>query len=90
MVAKFWLQVSPEEQLRRFKERQTIAYKQYKITDEDWRNRKQWDDYKGAVDDMIAQCSTEVAPWTLVAANDKNFARIQILKTVVQRLRAAL
>lgn len=90
VVAKFWLQVSPEEQLRRFKERQTIAYKQYKITDEDWRNRKQWDDYKGAVDDMIAQCSTEVAPWTLVAANDKNFARIQILKTVVQRLRAAL
>jgi polyphosphate:AMP phosphotransferase len=90
VVAKFWLHVSQEEQLRRFKERETIAYKQYKITDEDWRNRKQWDDYKHAIDDMVAHCSTEVAPWTIVAANDKKFARIQILKTVVQRLRAAL
>jgi polyphosphate:AMP phosphotransferase len=90
VVAKFWLHVSQAEQLRRFKERQTIQYKQYKITDEDWRNRKQWNDYKHAVDDMVAHCSTEVAPWTLVAANDKKFARIQILKTVVQRLREAL
>jgi len=90
IVHKFWLHISPQEQLRRFKERQTIAYKQYKITDEDWRNRKQWNDYKAAVDDMVAHCSTAPAPWTLVAANDKKYARVQILKTVVQRLRDAL
>lgn len=90
VVCKFWLHLSPQEQLRRFKERQTVAYKQYKITDEDWRNRAKWPDYKAAVDDMIARCSTGVAPWTLVAGNDKKFARIQILKTVVKRLEAAL
>lgn len=90
VLGKFWLHLSPQEQLRRFKERQTVAYKQYKITDEDWRNRAKWDDYKVAVDDMIAKCSTGVAPWTLVAGNDKKFARVQILKTVVKRLEAAL
>lgn len=90
VVDKFWLHITPPEQLRRFKERQTVEYKRYKITDEDWRNRKQWDDYKRAVDDLVARCSTEYAPWTLVAANDKRFARVQILKTVVERLRAAL
>lgn len=90
VVDKFWLHITPPEQLRRFKERQTVEYKRYKITEEDWRNRKQWDDYKRAVDDMVARCSTEYAPWTLVAANDKRFARVQILKTVVERLRAAL
>jgi AMP-polyphosphate phosphotransferase len=90
VLAKFWVHLSPQEQLRRFKERQTVAYKQYKITDEDWRNRAKWDDYKAAVDDMVAKCSTDVAPWTLVAGNDKRFARVQILKTVVKRLEAAL
>jgi polyphosphate:AMP phosphotransferase len=90
VVNKFWLHISQAEQLKRFKERQTVAYKQYKITDEDWRNRKQWDDYKIAVDEMVARCGTEYAPWTIVAANDKRHARIQILKTIVQRLRAAL
>jgi polyphosphate:AMP phosphotransferase len=90
VVNKFWLHVSPAEQLRRFKERETVAYKRYKITEEDWRNRKKWDDYQGAVDEMIARCGTEFAPWTIIAANDKRSARIQILKTIVQRLRAAL
>ena len=87
---KFWLHISPAEQLRRFKERQTVEYKQYKITEEDWRNRKKWDAYKTAVDEMVARCSTEFAPWTLVAGNDKRFARVQILKTVIERLSAAL
>jgi polyphosphate:AMP phosphotransferase len=90
VVNKFWLHISPEEQLRRFKERQAIDYKRYKITAEDWRNRKQWDDYKHAVDEMVARCGTNFAPWTIVAANDKRHARIQILKTTVARLRAAL
>ncbi|MBI4621617.1 MAG: polyphosphate:AMP phosphotransferase [Verrucomicrobia bacterium] len=90
VVNKFWLQISPEEQLRRFEERQRIDYKQYKITEEDWRNREKWDAYQIAVDDMVARCSTEFARWTLVAANDKKFARVQILKTIVERLAAAL
>jgi polyphosphate:AMP phosphotransferase len=90
IVAKFWLHIGADEQLRRFKERQTIAHKRYKITEEDWRNRKKWDDYKLAVDEMVARCSTAAAPWTLVAGNDKKFARIQILKTIVKRLEESL
>ncbi len=90
VFAKFWVHISPAEQLRRFNERQIIAHKQYKITEEDWRNRKKWPDYRRAVDGMIRHCSTEYAPWTLVAGDDKKFARIQILKTIVQRLEAAL
>jgi polyphosphate kinase 2 (PPK2 family) len=89
-IAKFWVHISPAEQLRRFKERQRIAYKQYKITEEDWRNRAQLAAYKVAVDEMVARCSTEVAPWTLVAGNDKMFAQVQIIKTVVERLEAVL
>ena len=90
VLGKFWVHISPAEQLRRFKERQTIAYKQYKITEEDWRNREKWPAYQQAVDDMVRQCSTEYAPWTLVAGDDKKFARVQILKTIVERLEAAL
>jgi polyphosphate:AMP phosphotransferase len=90
IVNKFWVHISPEEQLRRFKERQRIDYKQYKITEEDWRNREKWPDYAIAVDDMVARTSTEFAPWTLVAGNDKKFARVQILKTMVKRLEAEL
>ena len=90
VLCKFWIHISPDEQLRRFKERQTVAYKQYKITEEDWRNRDKWPAYQRAADEMFARCSTEFAPWTLVAGNDKKFARIQILKTIVKRLEAAL
>jgi polyphosphate:AMP phosphotransferase len=90
IVAKFWLHIGADEQLRRFKERQTIAHKRYKITEEDWRNRNKGDDYKLAVDEMVARCSTAAAPWTLVAGNDKKFARIQILKTIVERLEESL
>ncbi|MEI6106029.1 MAG: polyphosphate:AMP phosphotransferase [Opitutae bacterium] len=90
IMSKFWVQISPAEQLRRFKERQHIDYKQYKITDEDWRNREKWPAYALAVDDMVARTSTEFAPWTLVAGNDKKFARVQILKTLVRQLEAEL
>jgi polyphosphate:AMP phosphotransferase len=90
VLCKFWLHISPQEQLRRFKDRQRVAFKRYKITDEDWRNRDKWPDYQEAVDEMVARCSTEFAPWTLVAGNDKKFARIQILRTIVERLAAAL
>jgi polyphosphate:AMP phosphotransferase len=90
IVHKFWIHISPEEQLRRFKERQTVDYKQYKITDEDWRNREKTPEYTRAVDEMVARCSTKIAPWTLVAGNDKKFARVQIIQTIVQRLEEVL
>ncbi len=90
VVLKFWLAITKEEQLRRFKEREKTGYKRFKITDEDWRNREKWEDYVRAVCDMVDRTSTEVAPWTLVEANDKNFARIKILKTLCQRIEAAM
>lgn len=90
IINKFFLHISPEEQLKRFKERQQTAYKQYKITEEDWRNRNKWGDYEIAINEMIIRCNTVAAPWTLVAATDKQFARIQVLKTVVKSLEKAL
>ena len=90
VLFKFWLHISPEEQLRRFKEREQIPWKQYKITDEDWRNRDKWQDYEHAVHDMISKTSTESAPWTLVAGNDKAFGRIQVLRTISDRLEREL
>ena len=90
VVIKFWLHISPEEQLRRFKEREVIPYKQHKITEEDWRNRDKWDEYALAVNDMVARTSTQYAPWSLIAGDDKRFARIEVLKTVCERLEKAL
>jgi polyphosphate:AMP phosphotransferase len=90
VVVKFWLAISKDEQLRRFKEREKIGFKRFKITEEDWRNRDKWDDYERAVCDMVDRTSTEIAPWTLVEANDKNFARIKVLKTLCDRIEAAL
>ncbi|HTT66947.1 MAG TPA: hypothetical protein VMF70_02855 [Gemmatimonadales bacterium] len=86
IVVKFWLQISKEEQLRRFKEREKIAYKQYKITEEDWRNRGKWDAYRQAVVDMLQNTSTSYAPWTIVEANDKLWARIRTLRTIVEAI----
>ena len=90
VVLKFWLAISREEQLRRFKDRQTTPYKQYKLTEEDWRNRKKWDAYEAAACDMIARTSTEDAPWILVEAEDKHWARVKVLDTVCDRLARAL
>jgi polyphosphate:AMP phosphotransferase len=90
ILLKFWLQVSAEEQLRRFQDREQTPYKQYKITEEDWRNRERWPLYKIAVNEMVARTSTTYAPWTLVEGDDKPFARIKVLKTVCERLRTAL
>lgn len=90
VVIKFWLQISADEQLRRFKERQDTEFKRFKITDEDWRNREKWDEYVSAVCDMVDRSSTGLAPWTLVEANDKNFARVKVLRTVCERLENAL
>ncbi|MCW2314154.1 polyphosphate:AMP phosphotransferase [Rhodoferax antarcticus] len=90
VVVKFWLQISQEEQLKRFKAREQVAFKRFKITHEDWRNREKWHDYQQAICDMVERTSTGESPWTLVQANDKNFARVKILSTLCQRLEAAL
>jgi polyphosphate kinase 2 (PPK2 family) len=90
IVLKFWLTISGEEQLRRFKERETTSYKKYKITEEDWRNREKWDAYEAAVCDMVEKTSSRHAPWTLVESNDKKFGRIKILRTIVNRLEKEL
>jgi polyphosphate:AMP phosphotransferase len=90
IVVKLWLHISRAEQLRRFKARETTEYKQYKITAEDWRNRKRWPLYEQAVCDMVERTSTRQAPWTLVAAEDKRWARVEVVKTVVKRIEAAL
>jgi polyphosphate:AMP phosphotransferase len=83
VLCKFWLQLSPGEQLRRFKERERTGFKRFKITEEDWRNRDKWARYQQAAADMIERTSTSIAPWTLVEAEDKNWARIKVLRTLV-------
>lgn len=90
VVVKFWLQISNEEQLQRFKAREQTRFKRFKITEEDWRNREKWDDYRAAVCDMVDRTSTGAAPWVLVEAEDKRFSRIKVLKTLCKRLEAAL
>ena len=90
IVVKFWLHISPAEQLRRFQDRQNTPHKQHKITDDDWRNRARWADYESAVLDMVELTSTAAAPWTLVAGNDKRYARVQILQTLCAALEQGL
>jgi len=90
IIVKFWLTISKAEQLRRFKEREQTRFKRFKITEEDWRNRKKWDAYELAATDMIDRTSTDLAPWTLVEANDKRFARLKVLDTLVRRIEKAL
>ncbi|MEX2366399.1 MAG: polyphosphate kinase, partial [Pseudohongiellaceae bacterium] len=85
-LVKFWVHLSKDEQLRRFEERQKTPWKMHKITDEDWRNRERWDDYKAAINDMVAHTSTEYAPWTIIPGNDKKVARVEILKTLCQAI----
>jgi AMP-polyphosphate phosphotransferase len=89
VVVKFWLQISKEEQLRRFHEREEVAFKRFKITPDDWRNREKWDAHERAASDMIERTSTEHAPWTLVAAEDKRYARVKILTTIADAIERA-
>jgi len=90
VVVKFWLEIGKDEQLERFKAREKTSFKRFKITAEDWRNRKRWDLYHAAVCDMVDKTSTSTAPWTLVEANDKYHARIAVLKTFCRSIEAAL
>jgi AMP-polyphosphate phosphotransferase len=85
-LVKLWLHISPEEQLERFRERERVPYKRHKIRPDDWRNREKWPQYELSANEMVERTSTEYAPWTLVSAEDKRHARIQVLKTVAQAL----
>ncbi len=89
VVVKIWLAITKDEQMRRFKERESTPHKQFKITDEDWRNRKKWDDYVLAASDMIDRTSTSLAPWTVIEANDKHLARVRTIETICQRMEEA-
>ena len=86
ILVKFWIQISRDEQLRRFEARQEIPYKAWKLTDEDWRNRGKWDHYEEAINDMLLKTSTLTAPWTIVEGNCKWYARVKALKTLVDVL----
>ncbi|MBN1953841.1 MAG: hypothetical protein JW900_02215 [Anaerolineae bacterium] len=90
ILAKFWIHISFEEQLRRFQDREQTAYKAWKLTEEDWRNRTKWAEYEQAVGDMLLRTSTLTAPWTIVEGNDKWFARVKTLRTLVELLSRTL
>ncbi len=90
IIFKFWFHISQEEQMRRFKRRAAEQHKQWKLTEEDWRNREKWAAYEEAVEDMLFKTSTAYAPWKIIAGNDKYFARVETIKTVVERLKDEL
>lgn len=90
VIIKFWVQIDKDTQLERFTERQNTPEKQWKITDEDWRNRDKWDQYEEAVNEMLQKTSTEYAPWHILESVDKKYARIKALKIVIEELEKAL
>jgi AMP-polyphosphate phosphotransferase len=90
VILKFWLHIDPEEQLRRFREREGIPHKQWKITEEDWRNREKIDQYREAVEEMLYRTGTPYAPWTIVESNCKRHARVKVLETVCKAIRKRL
>ena len=90
LLVKFWLHISRGEQLRRFRERQRTPHKTWKMTREDWRNRRRWDDYERAVNAMVARTGARRAPWLLIEANDKLFARLKVIRTLAGRLERRL
>ena len=90
VILKFWVQIDKDTQLARFTDRQNTPAKQWKITDEDWRNREKWDAYEAAVDEMLQKTSTTFAPWHILESVDKKYARIKALKIVIEALEKAL
>jgi polyphosphate kinase 2 (PPK2 family) len=90
ILVKFFLHVSPEEQLRRFEKRQANPYKAWKLTDEDWRNREKRPEYEAAVEEMLERTDQPVAPWHVVAAEDKRWARVDVVRTVCRDVEKAL
>ena len=90
VIAKFWLQIDRDEQLRRFESRRDDPERSWKLTDEDWRNREKWGLYQEAASEMIVRTSTAQAPWTVVATNSKKLARVKVLSTIVDAIEAAI
>ncbi len=90
MILKFWMHISDDEQLRRFKSRQNDPLKHWKLTDEDWRNREKRPAYETAVTEMLERTDTSFAPWIVVEANDKGYARVKVLESVNAGIEAAL
>lgn len=90
IIVKFWIQIDKDEQLRRFTERQNTPAKQWKITDEDWRNREKWEQYEAAVNEMLAKTSSAYVPWNVIEANDKKYARIKVLQAVIAAVKSRL
>jgi polyphosphate:AMP phosphotransferase len=90
VIVKFWVHVSKDEQLARFKSREELDYKSWKITEDDWRNREKWEPYKDAVDEMLFRTSTHYAPWTVIEGDSKLYARIKALKTVIKAVEEKL
>lgn len=90
VLVKYWVHISKDEQMKRFQQREETPFKRHKITEEDYRNRDKWELYEHAVNDMVERTSTEFAPWTLLEANDKRYARIKALKYFCQKLQEAL
>jgi polyphosphate:AMP phosphotransferase len=90
VLLKYWIHITKEEQFQRFKEREKIPHKQWKLTEEDWRNREKWDDYELAANDLVEHTSTNTAPWVIVEGNDKAYARVKVITTLCDRLEAAL
>jgi len=86
VLIKFWLQIDKDTQMARFRERETDPLKKYKITEEDWRNRKKWALYDAAIDEMLEETSTPVAPWTIVESNNKYYSRVKIMETVIEKI----
>lgn len=90
VIIKFWIQIDKDTQLQRFTDRQNTPEKQWKITDEDWRNREKWDLYEDAVDEMIAKTSTAFAPWHIIESVDKKYARLKALRIVIEQIKKRL
>ena len=90
VVLKFWVQIDSDTQLARFTERQNTPEKQWKITDEDWRNREKWDAYQVAIDEMLVKTNTQNAPWHVLESVDKRYARIKAMRLVIQAIEKAL
>jgi polyphosphate kinase 2 (PPK2 family) len=90
VIQKFWLHISPEEQLRRFRDRERDPFRAHKMTEEDWRNRARWKEYAAAVEEMLEKTSTASAPWTIVEADDKLHARVKVLKTLADAVEKAV
>jgi polyphosphate:AMP phosphotransferase len=90
VLLKYWVHITKDEQFKRFKERESIPHKQWKLTEEDWRNREKWDDYEMAANDLVERTSTNAAPWIIVEGNDKPYARIKVITTLCDRLEGML